>query len=77
MPLSVVGIGQAAAVPPHHAQAVAENRPVIESHVKDIITVDGQQFRDLDDNGRLDPYEDWRLSAAQRAADLVSRMTLE
>ena len=28
-------------------------------------------------DGQLDPYEDWRLSAEQRAADLVSKMTLE
>lgn len=41
-----------------------------------ILTVDGQQFKDLDRNGVLDPYEDWRLSPAVRAADLVKRMSL-
>jgi beta-glucosidase len=34
-------------------------------------------FRDLNGNQRLDPYEDRRLPAAQRADDLLSRMTLE
>lgn len=34
------------------------------------------RFRDLDRNGILDPYEDWRLSPKRRAADLVARMTL-
>jgi beta-glucosidase len=34
-------------------------------------------YRDLNRNGRLDPYEDRRLSAERRAADLVARMTLE
>jgi beta-glucosidase len=40
------------------------------------ITVDGLVFRDLDHDGVLAPYEDWRLSAAQRANDLVARMSL-
>lgn len=42
----------------------------------DLIDVDGQQFRDLDHDGVLAPFEDWRLPAAERVADLVNRMTL-
>ncbi len=38
---------------------------------------DGAQFRDLNRNGQLDPYEDRRLSPEQRADDLVRRMTLD
>lgn len=34
-------------------------------------------FKDLNDNGELDPAEDWRLSAAERAADYVSGLTKE
>lgn len=34
-------------------------------------------FRDLNRNGRLDPYEDSRLTPEARADDLVKRMTLE
>ena len=41
------------------------------------IQVAGLKFKDLNRNGRLDPYEDWRLSPSARARDLVSRMTLE
>ena len=37
----------------------------------------GLRFRDLNRNGQLDPYEDWRLTPAARARDLVSQMTLE
>jgi beta-glucosidase len=37
----------------------------------------GRRFRDLDRNGKLDPYEDWRLTPDVRARDLVARMTLE
>jgi len=42
-----------------------------------IITVEGLRFRDLDRDGRLSPFEDWRRSSEQRADDLVARMTLE
>jgi beta-glucosidase len=42
-----------------------------------LLTVDGLTFKDLDRNGKLDPYEDWRLPANVRAADLVQRMSLE
>ena len=34
-------------------------------------------FRDLNHNGRLDPYEDRRLSVAARTDDLLGRMTPE
>ncbi|RQT37465.1 glycoside hydrolase family 3 N-terminal domain-containing protein [Burkholderia contaminans] len=42
-----------------------------------LIHADGLLFRDLDRSGALEPYEDWRRPAAERAADLVARMTLE
>jgi len=41
-----------------------------------VLTVGGQRFRDLDRNGTLDPYEDWRLTPERRADDLLARMTL-
>ena len=42
-----------------------------------ILTVDGYAFKDLNKNGNLDAYEDWRLPVADRAKDLASQMTLE
>ena len=42
-----------------------------------ILERQGLRFKDLNKNGVLDPYEDWRLSPSARAADLVRRMTLE
>ncbi len=42
-----------------------------------ILTVKGRPFKDLNRNGTLDAYEDWRLPAEKRAADLAGRMTLE
>jgi hypothetical protein len=35
------------------------------------------EFRDLNKNGRLDPYEDPRRPVEERVEDLLSRMTLE
>ncbi|MCB9268553.1 MAG: glycoside hydrolase family 3 C-terminal domain-containing protein [Lewinellaceae bacterium] len=42
-----------------------------------ILTVSRHAFKDLNRNGSLDPYEDWRLSADLRAADLAKKMTVE
>ena len=49
----------------------------IGSRTVPIVTIDGLRFRDLDRDGRLTPYEDWRRSPAVRAADLLGRMTLQ
>ncbi len=63
-----------------HAQAgntsKAQRRAVV-AHSAPIIERQGLRFKDLNRNGVLDPYEDWRLSASARARDLVGRMTLE
>ncbi|MEC7263258.1 MAG: glycoside hydrolase family 3 N-terminal domain-containing protein [Bacteroidota bacterium] len=42
-----------------------------------ILTVDRYAFKDLNKNGTLDPYEDWRLTAEERAKDLASKMSVE
>ena len=42
-----------------------------------LLTVDGYAFKDLNRNGILDPYEDWRLSARERAQDLASKLSIE
>ncbi|MGN0794842.1 MAG: glycoside hydrolase family 3 protein [Aristaeellaceae bacterium] len=62
------------------AAALAEDgglqQPELQPRVKQIIEADGYRFIDLNSNGTLDPYEDWRLDAQTRAADLVSQMTV-
>lgn len=40
-----------------------------------IITVDGLAFKSFDGSDTLYPYEDWRLSAEERARDLASRLS--
>jgi beta-glucosidase len=42
-----------------------------------ILTVDGLSFKDLNRNGKLDPYEDWRKPVDMRASDLASKMSIE
>src|SRR4029079_11008938 len=49
----------------------------VNSHGGALLKAGSLSFRDLNRNGALDPYEDWRLRAGTRVADLLSRMTLE
>ncbi len=42
-----------------------------------IISADGFAFKDLNRNGVLDKFEDWRLPAATRAKDLASKLKIE
>ena len=41
----------------------------------DLIEQDGFQFKDLNKNGQLDPYEDWRLTAEERTDNLLGMMS--
>lgn len=63
-----------------NASAMAENvameQPELNPRVKAVIEADGYQFIDLNGNGQLDKYEDWRLDADTRAEDLVGQMTV-
>jgi beta-glucosidase len=40
-----------------------------------IITVNGFTFSDLNRDGKLDKYEDYRLSTQDRIQDLINKMT--
>ncbi|HNY42109.1 MAG TPA: glycoside hydrolase family 3 N-terminal domain-containing protein [Bryobacteraceae bacterium] len=55
----------------------AASQPRIDARKVPVISKDGLKFRDLNKNGVLDRYEDWRLTVDQRIADLLSRMTPE
>ncbi len=48
----------------------------VDSGVK-ILEVDGFAFKDLNRNGKLDAYEDWRLPSKQRAENLASQLALD
>lgn len=42
-----------------------------------LIAEDGYAFKDLNRNGKLDKYEDWRLGFEERAIDLASQLSDE
>ena len=42
-----------------------------------ILSEDGYAFKDFLGTGKIVPYEDWRLPAGERAADLASRLSIE
>ncbi|GAA1806341.1 glycoside hydrolase family 3 protein [Agromyces neolithicus] len=89
LPLTfAVGVGAVAAAP----QAPADERaaaasgtdqgnhgkpPSLEARAKQIIEDTGREFKDLNANGTVDVYEDWRKPVEQRVANLVEQMTLE
>lgn len=52
-----------------------ENGPDIGVTLLGVLKVDGRYFRDSDNDHELDVFEDWRLDAATRAADLAEKLT--
>jgi len=89
LPLTfAMGVGAVAAAPqaPSNENAAAASTsdqgnhakpPTLEARAKQIIKVNGREFKDLNANGKLDVYEDWRKPVDARVADLVAQMTLE
>jgi len=57
--------------------AIQSRGPVLGYNSVPVLTIDGLLFKDLDRNGKLTPYEDWRLSSERRARDLASRLSIE
>lgn len=53
-----------------------ENGPTIGVTTVGVIQQDGLYFKDSDNDGELDVFEDWREDASVRAADMVTKMTL-
>ena len=71
--LSSAGVLASSAAP---ALSKTTKQPNLGTRTKSTIDVDGLRFRDLNGDGKLEPYEDWRLSPEARAKDLTARMTL-
>lgn len=69
VPLCVVSTAGVAEMP-------TVDQPVLGHRTVALLQRDGLTFKDLNRNGQLDPYEDWRLSPQERADDLVRRMQL-
>ena len=58
-------------------QSVAIEQVEIKSHQLKKIVIDNLEFKDFDKDGKLSPFEDWRLSPEVRAKDLLSKLSLE
>ena len=56
---------------------IQKNGPTLGYTTAPILTVGGRAFKDLNRNGNLDPYENWRRPAYERAVDLASRLSIE
>lgn len=69
--LAVIALGST------YALAQSPAQPVLGTKVVQRVVADGLSFKDLNKDGILNPYEDWRLTAQERAEDLLSRMTTE
>jgi beta-glucosidase len=54
-----------------------KKQPLLGYRSAKLINVGKLQFKDLNKNGKLDPYEDWRLSNDARAKNLLSQMSVE
>lgn len=55
----------------------AVQQPRVEARKTQLLSIGKLKFRDLNKNGSLDKYEDWRLSVEVRVADLLAQMTDE
>ena len=67
---SVVGFSQS-------APTKKITQPILGHRSAPLINERGFQFKDLNKNGKLDKYEDWRLSNEERTKDLLSKMSVE
>ena len=55
----------------------SNKQPVLGVRSAKVLEQAGLKFKDLNRNGKVDPYEDWRLSAEERSKDLMAKMSLE
>ncbi|MPV38977.1 glycoside hydrolase family 3 protein, partial [Georgenia subflava] len=77
LPLAMALTGFTVAAPA--AAQTDDGAPVVDDmrvEGKELLEIDGEQFRDLNGSGYLDPYEDWRLPTEERVQDLISQMSL-
>ena len=59
------------------ALAQKVKQPVLGQRSAKTLTQQGLTFKDLNKNGKLDRYEDWRLPIDARVQDLIGQMTLD
>ena len=60
-----------------HGQEGRAAQPQLGIRSAKVLDVQGLRFKDLNKNGTLDAYEDWRQPVASRVDNLLAQMTLE
>ncbi|MBA2961406.1 glycoside hydrolase family 3 protein [Ramlibacter sp. MAH-25] len=68
------GSNQAPAASVLAGQGVTQ--PAVQARVKPLLQLGPFSYRDLNNNGKVDQYENWRLPVDVRVKDLVRQMTL-
>lgn len=61
----------------YYIEAAGEQVRLSSQNENGFLETDGLYFRDLDKDGELDIYEDWRCDTDTRVVDLLSKMTKE
>lgn len=84
LPLAMLGLascngnGKSASKTANTAQDPSSaKQPTLGVRSAKSLELEGLKFKDLNKNGQLDKYEDWRLSSEERSRDLLSKMSLE
>ena len=62
---------------PESSQGLSKEQPQLGYRGTKLLAVNELTFKDLNRNGQLDRYEDWRLTDDERSKDLVLKMSLE
>ncbi|MEH7014131.1 glycoside hydrolase family 3 N-terminal domain-containing protein [Neobacillus niacini] len=75
--LSSLVIPYASADRGNENKAAVKTVPQLSVTSKEVLTVNGKEYKDLNNNGKLDKYENWELPVNARVKDLVKQMTLE
>jgi beta-glucosidase len=55
---------------------ITKPQPVLGTRSVAVMEKHGLKFKDLNKNGKLDKYEDWRLTPEERSKDLLSKMSV-
>ncbi|MEJ5962399.1 hypothetical protein [Pedobacter immunditicola] len=75
--LYFLGISCVALISCNMEKKPENSQPDLGSRSVKIIEAEGLKFKDLNKNGNLDRYEDWRLTPTERSKDLLGKMSLE
>src|SRR5512138_2360348 len=75
--LSLLALALTASLVSCNSGKESKPQPVLGTRSVAIIEKRGLKFRDLNKNGKLDKYEDWRLTPDQRSKDLLAKMSVE